>query len=1168
MFHRTGLPALAAFAALSAAPFPTTANVLFSGPSPLQGRPLVPVGLQASARSLSTGATGPDTLEVYAFLVDFNPSNPGDAEITGNGTFGSDSSTATPMESWRARRDSTRLSFLRVFQGVGSYWQDASDGKLQVVFRIFPETPGAKPYHVNLTMGQCSPLQGSATNASFDSTYATDILEMIADASRSAAADASGPFSTAEPSSPTRHRAYMLIHAGADRATDGGFKGSAAANSPQDIGSFALGESDYHSLTDRKRLLDSAYLEDSTGVVLHQPGADTLRDLLVAAETGSQDGANIGIRGTAAYLVGRALGLPDLWDPAQGVSVMGKFCLMDPAGYSLGNGFLPSLPSAWPRLYMGWATPVEALPSAGNAWYDLPAVRPGHDTVLVVPIADQEYLLVENRQRTGNYGNAKSGQVLVRVGNTVGTDSVEFDVVPDSLGGLEGDAKRFHGYLYTASPDAALPGSGLLVWHVNEWLLQQLVRYGSPNSYLGDTLEDRYRGVTLVEASGLPSLGQVFQSATGSTTDVGSGADMLPHRERISGQVQTITAIGPTGWTNTGSLLGANTLSTLSSPWPSAALSQDGTNSVNGDSVWTPGTNPLPIQVKWGPYTDSAWTFPVALPPAWGPSSILPGPSALARSLWILDTAGRAQVLDSAGRGWFTGIDTLKIPRVWDSTASAFPTRQTLDTLVFPWPRLGTPMGRPAASAVLADTLAVRSSSGKATLLWPLANAFDTAQRDSARVGQASWSNTAVAGPLAVNGRFWIADSSGAVLSLGSSGASAPIKTGLRHIQGLCAWGSGSSTALAAVDSFGNVVTVSSSGTATSWSNTPFKPDSGERFQILSADFTRDSVPGLAVVGSFGTSTILDGKTRAPLPNWPKSFARGSAKTGEPGLVALGDVNGDGRPDLLIPGTDTLWAVDASGIPLAGWPVPIVRTESVAQASGYRPGLLGSSPLVADLGRTGHAEVILGTSDGMLRAWSGNGKAWTGPALAATPGAAAGPSYSTGTWPLSAGGITLDTLRPPWLPTAFQTAGSDTRILALSSQSSLDAFDLGSARVLWGWAGGDPGRSGSLPDSLLGSVQPLPTGITDFHVFPSPVRDAHATFRWELGQVASSVQLTVWEQTGARTLIRSGLGTEVGPGQLALTDVEWGTGVYAARLEVDWANGGKAQAWVRFGVIR
>jgi hypothetical protein len=70
-----------------------------------------------------------------------------------------------------------------------------------------------------------------------------------------------------------------------------------------------------------------------------------------------------------------------------------------------------------------------------------------------------------------------------------------------------------------------------------------------------------------------------------------------------------------------------------------------------------------------------------------------------------------------------------------------------------------------------------------------------------------------------------------------------------------------------------------------------------------------------------------------------------------------------------------------------------------------------------------------------------------------------------------------------------------------------------------------------------------------------------------LGQAASGVHLTVWEQTGAQILSRSDLPATAGRGEIALSDIRWGTGVYAARLEVDWAAGGKALAWVRFGVI-
>ena len=1166
MAFRTGLAACAAFALVPASDI--HARVLFSGPAPLQGRPLVPLSAPSSARSGLAARSlsslgGPDTLEVYAFLADFRKESPDNTSTTGDGTFGSDSSTSTPMESWKARRDSTRRHFLRVFQGVTSYWRDASGGRLEVVFRVFPEASEAKPYHVDRTIGQCSPLKGSEeTNASFDSTYSTRVLEWVSDASRAAAADASGPFSEALPSSSSRHRAFLLVHAGADRSTDGGDKGASSANTAQDLGSFALGRYDFRSLSDRKRIVDTTHLRDSMGIALGKPGADTLRELLVAAETGSQDGADYGIRGTVTYLVGRALGIPDLWDAAQGLSVMGRFCLMDPAGWSLGRGYLPSLPSAWPRLYMGWATPVPVAPDSGTGWRSLPAVRPGHDSVLVVRVADGEYLLLENRQRTDS-----DGKVWVRVGGILGNDSTTIQVARDSLDTLLKDGKRAKGYLYSASPDAALPGSGLLVWHVNEWLLQQLVRYGSPNSYLGDTLGDRYRGVTLVQASGVPSLGQAFQSVSGAATDVGSGADMLPHIERSSSRNDTITAIGPEGWTSTGSLLGGRSLLTLRSPWPSGALAQKGVNTLNGDSVWTPGADPIRVRVEWGRYVDTSLAFPVRLPPGWGDASFLPGPSALARSLWYLDSAGRAQVLDSAGKVWFRGGDTLKFSRAWDSVASAFATRPTLDSVAIRWPRIGDPLGRPVSSAVQVDTLAALSRGGTASLLWPLADAFSEAHRDSARVGQASVRGVA-AGPVLAGGRLWFADTSGAVCALSRAGAGARVATGLHRIQALCALGSGS--ALAAVDSAARVVVVAGSD-AKAWAVSSAVPDSAETFRILSADFQRDGKPDLLVVGSRGTSILWDGATREVAAGWPRRFERGAGGHGDPGCPALGDVDGDGRPEIAIPGTDKIWLVDASGVSLPGWPAPIKRTESTTHygaSTAYPSGILGSSPLLADLGRDGKTEIVLGSPDGMVRAWSADGKPWTGPVLSSTSGAVAGPAYAQGSWPLSAGGATLDTIRPPFLPTALLASGSSARLVALSSLSTLEAFDLGSVRVLWGWSGGDPGRSGSLPDSLLGSAQRRPDGISDFHLFPSPVREGKATFRWTLGSEAKSVRLSVWEQTGARAFQRSDLSGAAGRNELSLAGLRWGTGVYAARLEVEWTSGGKAEAWVRFGVAK
>lgn len=1131
----------------------------------------MPLGSSSKLFAGRMAPRSPDTLEVYAFLSEFlqenvapNPDNP---FTTGNGTFGSDSSTRTPLESWRARRESTRQHFLRVFEGVSEYWKAASGGKVAVEFRVFPETAGAKPYALPRTIGAYSPIHDvkSETPASFDSTYVTRILEMIADAAHKAAADPSGPFSIAQPTSSHRHRSYLMIHAGASRSTDGGEKGSSAANTSADIGDFAAGPTDYKFLGDRRRIRDSAYLKDTSGIVLGAKGLDTLRELLVTSETASQDGTNWGIRGTVANLIGRALGLPDLYDTYRGLSVMGQFDIMDAAGAFAGRNSTPSLPSAWSRLFLGWATAIEASPS-GATKYKLPSIRPGHDTVLVVRINDGEYLLIENRQRT-----EFDGKVSVQFGNLLGTESVTYKVPPDSLDSLLRDTTRARGYVLASSPDAALPGSGLLVWHVNEWLLQTLVRSGAPNAFLGDTLADRYKGVTLVQASGKQTLGRLFVGITGqSSTDIGSGSDMLPFAQRHDKKMDTIVAIGPEGYASTGSLLGARSLVTLTAPWPNLAIPQGGKTSLEGDSVWTPGSASIEIQLDWGALRNSSDRFPVRTPPAWGEQALLPGPASLPKSIWVLDTSGRATLLDSTGTSWFFGLDTVKIVSPWDSTPTAIPNRSQLDTAYIAVARIGGAMAKPVQSAMLVDTLALRGTNGRIHLKWPAAGALAAANRDSARFIDTAYGTRLTAGPVVVSGAFWVGDS-GNLRSFTTRGETSAIPTGLGRIQSICATFIGGKSQLAAVDPSGSIVLIDPLGNApTLLKSSAMLAVPGETFQVVSADFDRDGDADIAAVGSFGNAILWSGSARTVFPGWPRRFARGTAKVGEPGGLALGDLDRNGRPELIFAGTDRLYAVDLSGIPLPGWPVKIMGNESVGQATSsarYPAGIAGTSPLVADLDGSGAPEVVLGTADGQILAWSAAGKAFAGRALSKTSGSGVAPTYQQSYWPLAAGGQILDSIRPPYLPVGF-TNGRADRLAALSSLSSLDAFVLSGGRSVWPLALGGAGRSGYLPDSLLDAVQTRPAGISDFHLFPSPVRQGRATFRYELGKDATSARLTVYDQTGFQVLDRSGLPGQAGRRDVMLQNLAWGTGVYAARLEVKWTGGGSNEAWVRFGVIR
>jgi len=1171
MFDRTGPSGLSRlllpFLPLALAGLGSSAptRTLFAGPSALQDRPLVPIAKSGVAGRMA--ARTPDTLEISAFLVEFLKESPNNTFTTGDGTFGSDSSGKTPIESFRARRDSTRAHYLRVFQGVSEYWRTVSGGNLEVEFRVFPEASGAKPYALPRTMGQYSPIKGAKeTSAHFDSLYTVRILEMLSDAVRKAAADAQGPFAQAKPASIHRHRSYLMVHAGASRSTDGGEKGSAGANTAADIGDFSVGPTDFKYLGIRGMVRDTAaYLKDTSGIAIGATGIDTLKNLLVVAETATQDGMNWGIRGTVANLVGRALGIPDLYDVARGLSVVGQFDLMD-AGSMGGRNSVPTMLSAWPRLFMGWATAIEATPS-GKTKFDLPAIRPGHDTVLVVRINDGEYLLVENRQRTAD----GSKLAWVKFGNLLGTDSTTYSVPPDSLDSLLRDPKKAVGYVLGSSPDAALPGSGLLVWHVNEWLLKELVRGGTPNAYLGDTLSDRYKGLTLVQASGKQTLGHPFTGITGQTTsDAGSGSDMLPFAWRHGKTTDTITAIGPEGYASTGSLLGGRSLVTLRAPWPQGALPQGGRSSLEGDSVWTPGARSISVTLDWGALRSTTDSFPRRTTPAWGDQAILPGPASLPKSVLVIDTNGRASLFDSTGAHWFAAKDSAKLVSAWDSTPTLVSNRTQLDTTVVALDKLGATMSNPVQTALQADTLALRDRTGRVWLKWPAADAFLASHRDSARFLDTVFSANASAGPVLAAGKFWLGDSSGRLRSATPSALGTTVATGLGRIQSICATVRAGHAALAAVDTTGAAVIHDPSGNATTLRSSAFVPAKGEAFQILSSDFDRDGIADIAVIGSFGNAILWSGANNATFPGWPKRFARGAGGVGEPGAAALADLNGDGRPDLVFGGTDRVYAVDASGIPLAGWPVAIVNNASVGQATSnrtYPAGILGASPLVADLDGNGGIEVVAGTVDGQILAWTGSGKSYGGAALSRTVGSAVAPTYRQTTWPLAAGGQILDSSRPPYLPVAFPTGKAD-RLLALSSLSSLDGFRLTGGKSVWPLAFGGAGRGAYLPDSLIGAVVARKTGITDFHLFPSPVRKGTATFRYELGQDASSAKLTVYDQTGFQVLDQSGLPAAAGRQELALRDLAWGTGVYAARLSIKWAAGGSNEAWVRFGVVR
>jgi M6 family metalloprotease-like protein len=248
----------------------------------------------------------------------------------------------------------------------------------------------------------------------------------------------------------------------------------------------------------------------SRGIILPETQNHLYYDVIEEIFFGETDYCDyqVGMTGTFAFLMGYAFGLPPLFNTETGESGIGVFGLMD-QGSNNGRGVIPAPPTAWTRILKDWDQ-YDDINQQGSQQISINYDSGQFHDIHKIKISESEYYLLENRTNRVNrfvdksiddirYDNRDSDNRRAHWFDTVEEEFTQAQIEIDSETGV---ITWFDHY------DYGLPGSGLLIWHINEPEIDHLMD--------GINNDRQNRSVHLEEADGSVDIGfesyAVFQS--------------------------------------------------------------------------------------------------------------------------------------------------------------------------------------------------------------------------------------------------------------------------------------------------------------------------------------------------------------------------------------------------------------------------------------------------------------------------------------------------------------------------------------------------------------------------------------------------------------------------------------------------------------------------------
>lgn len=979
----------------------------------------------------------PDTVRVLALMAEFQPDT--HARTTGDGTF----DMSTPESPVVDPPPHDRRYFMNQMLALSNYYQAVSGGRLVITGDVFEPV---------LTLPrQMSDYNPETTEEAED----RGLVEIFRDAVQ--LADTAGAVFS-------EYDATIVFHAGVGRDIAFDYDPT-----PRDIRSAFL------NLGDLERFLGSG--DGSYAGISVEQGTHRVTEGILLPETESQDGYEIGLLGTTVLMFGFQLGMPALWDTETGASGAGRWAMMDQGSGNF-NGLIPCHPDAFTKIFMGWekAVDIDDMPLAGENGarrIELGCALSAHPwKICKVPVNDHEYFLLENRQYDVNGDSAAAGTDAR--GNPVRfLASGQIELVSDA-----DVIVRIDEY------DFGLPGSGILIWHVDENVILENLADNRIN------VDKDHRGVDLEEADGPQDIGESYgflSGGAGSENGVMQDAWYAGNDMHLKSNESDSVMFGPDTYPGSRAYDGADSHSTFYE-----FSDRDTVMYCVRAGAWQPSGFPQ--------YVGDGLTLyaPVSAHPGTGNDPLL-------RDVFVVTAEGRIFTWQTLQNEWQVR-----------ATVSGDTEHVRVNLLA----DIGKSITAPPVVMQWRDT----ESGGPADLMLAAEDGEVLALRGDSRqtVFQSPESVTALMG-------------AGDRLIIGSAGGRVTMLHRdleiIRQQEAL----SGAVTGMAAgidADSM-NIYVTSSEGEVLCLNRDGMRSwlihfESGQSLLPPVTAWLSGTQRAVFVLSETGRGAVFstEGETL---------FSFGSPESSEPGLMAVGDADGDGFAEIFYPAGGSLWGWNHNGSLMEYMPA-FVRT----------PHAMVSSPLLADFDGDGGMEIAVSTSSGTLEVFELNGR-------------------SVGGFPLSHGGKAAATpllVRP--------SAESPDYLAAVSERGYLYTWRLPAAvtpeTVIWGAEGHDPGRTSAnslKPAAAIPAEGPvLPENLA--YNYPNPARGGYTTIRYRLSETAQ-VHIQIFDMAGELVDEFDGPGEAPADNEIRWETGDVDSGVYFCRIRAKTISG-EQTTMIKIGV--